>query len=302
MRKAIGIDIGGTNIKAVLINEEGTVLNQLKSETKGEVDGIWQKNIKNVLSEISNFPLNESIDIGLSAPGLANESNTAISYLPNRLPGLENFNWSEYFGNPTFVLNDAHAALIAESTFGALKNYDNAILLTLGTGVGGAILIEGKLYQGLAQMAGHLGHSITHSNNDELSILGMPGSLEYALGNYSMEKRSHGKFKNTYALLESVKMGETFATWLWLDMMRNLSLSICSWINTFSPQAIVIAGGMTHAGDQLFNTLNDFFDLYEFRPKGKKTELMQAKFQDFSGAIGAGAYALKNSYKEIKSI
>jgi glucokinase len=302
MRKAIGIDIGGTNIKAVLINEDGTVLNQLKSETRGEVDGIWQKNIKNVLAEISNYPLDESIVIGLSAPGLANNSNTAISYLPNRLPGLENFNWSEYFGKPTFVLNDAHAALIAESTFGALKNYNNAILVTLGTGVGGAILLEGKLYQGLAQMAGHLGHSITHSNNDEQSILGMPGSLEYALGNYSLEKRSHGKFKNTYDLLESVRIGETFATWLWLDMMRNLSLSICSWINTFSPQAIVIAGGMTQAGDELFNTLNDFIDLYEFRPKGKKTELIQAKFLDFSGAIGAGAFALKNSYKEIKSI
>lgn len=295
MKKAIGIDLGGTNIKGVLINEDGEVLHQVKSKTKGKLDGIWQKNIKNVLTQIYEYASDDSVVIGLSAPGLANEDNTAISFLPNRLPGLENFNWSEYFGKTTSVLNDAHAALMAENSFGVLKDFKNAILVTLGTGVGGAILLEGKLYQGIAQMAGHLGHSIIQSSNDEQSILGMPGSLEYALGNYAIEKRSHGRFKNTYALLESVQKGETFATWLWLDMMRNLSLSICSWINTFSPQAIVLAGGMTQAGDQLFGTLQDFIDLYEFRPNGKKTEILQAKFLEFSGAIGAAAFALNKS-------
>ncbi|WP_296705931.1 ROK family protein, partial [Algoriphagus sp.] len=176
---------------------------------------------------------------------------------------------------------------------GSLKNFNNAILITLGTGVGGALLLEGKLHQGSAQMAGHIGHTILQSNNLLQSIIGMPGSLEYALGNYSIEQRSHGKFKNTYALLEAVDRKETFAQWLWLDMIRNLSLSICSLINIFSPEAVVLAGGLTHAGDSLFSTLDDFITLYEFRPNGKKTQILKAKYMDYSGALGAAAFALK---------
>lgn len=293
MKKAIGIDIGGTNIKGVLISGNGEILSQVKAKTKGEKDGIWQKNIKSVFDDLKKEIKENTIPVGISAPGLANETNTAISFLPNRLPGLENFIWSDYLETETSVLNDAHAALMAEHSFGTLKNFNNAILITLGTGVGGALLIEGKLYQGSAQMAGHLGHTVLHSSIDQQSILGMPGSLEYAVGNYSIEQRSHGKFKNTYALLEAVERKETFAQWLWLDMIRNLSLSICSLINTFSPEAIILAGGLTHAGDHLFSTLEDFIGLYEFRPNGKKTEILKAKYMDYSGALGAAAFALK---------
>lgn len=293
MKKAIGIDIGGTNIKGVLISGDGEILRQVKAKTKGEKDGVWQKNIKSVFDDLRKAVGENTIPVGISAPGLANETNTAISFLPNRLPGLENFIWSDYLETETSVLNDAHAALMAEHSFGALKNFNNAILITLGTGVGGALMIEGKLYQGSSQMAGHIGHTILHSSIDQQSILGMPGSLEYAVGNYSIEQRSHGKFKNTYDLLEAIERKETFAQWLWLDMIRNLSLSICSLINTFSPEAIVLAGGLTHAGDHLFSTLEDFIALYEFRPKGKKTKILKAKYMDYSGALGAAAFALK---------
>ncbi|MEN2283236.1 ROK family protein [Algoriphagus sp. SE2] len=293
MKKAIGIDIGGTNIKGVLINGEGEILKQIKAKTYSGSDPNWQKNIKSVFDEFKQGIEESTILVGISAPGLANETNTAISFLPNRLSGMENFIWSDYLNTKTKVLNDAHAALMAEHSFGSLKNFQNAILITLGTGVGGALLLEGKLHQGSSQMAGHIGHTILQPHNFQQSLLGMPGSLEYALGNYSIEQRSHGKFKNTFALLEAVDRKETFAQWLWLDMMRNLSLSVCSLINTFSPEAIVLAGGLTHAGDHLFKTLDDFITLYEFRPKGKKTQILQAKYMDFSGALGAAAFALK---------
>uniref|UniRef100_UPI0025CD8633 ROK family protein n=1 Tax=Algoriphagus sp. TaxID=1872435 RepID=UPI0025CD8633 len=182
MKKAIGIDIGGTNIKGVLINEYGEILKQIKAKTNSESDSIWQKNIKSVFEELKKGIEESSIPVGISAPGLANETNTTISFLPNRLPGMENFIWSDYLEAETHVLNDAHAALMAEHSFGSLKNFNNAILITLGTGVGGALLLEGKLHQGSAQMAGHIGHTILQSNNLLQSIIGMPGSLEYALG------------------------------------------------------------------------------------------------------------------------
>ncbi len=291
MRKAIGIDIGGTNIKGVLINEEGDVLEQARAKTNAEKEAHWQENIKSVYLKLLPKDKEDCL-LGISAPGLANESNSMISFLPNRLPGLENFNWSEFLNTKTSVLNDAHAALMAEANFGAMKGFNNAILITLGTGVGGAIMLNGELYQGLGQMAGHMGHSVLQSNQSQQSILGMPGSLEYALGNYSMEERSHGKYKHTYALLQAKEKGDHFAQWLWLDMLRNLSLATCTWINTFSPEAIVFAGGLTKAGDDLFSPLKEFVDTYEFRPNGKETKILKAKFSDYSGAIGAAAFAL----------
>jgi glucokinase len=230
--------------------------------------------------------------IGLSAPGLANAENSCIAHLPNRLFGLENFVWADYFGTQTLVLNDAHAALMAEAKFGAVRGYKNAILLTLGTGVGGGILINGELYQGLSQMAGHLGHISINSSDDERSILGIPGSLEYALGNYSIEKRSMGKFKSTHELLKAHTENDSFATWLWLDAVRKLAIAMASLINVFSPEIIVLSGGITLAGNLLFEPLQTFIDLYEFRPKGKKTRIEKAHFDDLSGAIGAAAFAL----------
>lgn len=292
MKKAIGIDLGGTNIKGVIINETGEILHQVRQPTQGVTDGVWQKNIKQVHEQLQDFVKDTPLKVGLSAPGLANLNNSQISFLPNKLPGLEGFDWSKYLGVETKVLNDAHAALMAESAFGIMKGMKNALLVTLGTGVGGGILLNGKLYQGRSQMAGHIGHTAIQSGGDDLSILGMPGSLEYALGNYSISKRSHGTFKSTYELLDAYKTGDTFATWMWLDMMRTLALGICSLTNIFSPEAIVLAGGLTHADDDLFVPLGEFIDKFEFRPEGKKTEILKAQFSDFSGAIGAAGFAL----------
>ncbi len=293
MRKAIGIDLGGTNIKGIILDETGKLIHQDRQATGGENSGDWQQNVKELYLKLQKIANDPSIKLGLSAPGFANEANTQINFLPNRLPGLESFDWSKFLGLKTAVLNDAHAALMAEVSFGAMTGMKNAILLTLGTGVGGALLLDGKLYQGLGQMAGHIGHSTIQSNLDDQSILGIPGSLEYAIGNYSIEKRSQGTFKSTYELLAAYQQGDSFGTWMWLDMMRTLSLAICSLANIFSPEAVILSGGLTHAGEQLFKPLQDFIDRYEFRPNGKQTQLKKAHFEDFSGAIGAAAFALQ---------
>jgi glucokinase len=295
MKKAIGIDLGGSNIKGVLIDEHGKILHQIRKPTIGEEEGVWQQNVKDLYEEFRNFDSDSQVKVGLSAPGLANESNTCINFLPNRLPGLERLDWSNFLGKETWVLNDAHAALMAEASFGVMQGMKNAISLTLGTGVGGGLLLDGKLYQGLAQMAGHIGHTSIQSGMDDLSLLGIPGSLEYAIGNYSIAKRSHGAYNSTYELLGAYQRGETFAKWMWLDMMRTLSLAICSLANIFSPEAVVLSGGLTHAGDSLFVPLQDFVDRYEFRPNGKQTKILKAQFEDFSGAIGAAALALRKS-------
>ena len=297
-KTTIGIDLGGTNVKGILLNENGEVMHKHYLATSEDPHGNWRKNVLEMVEYLKDQSQISIEVVGLSAPGLANETNTAIAHLPGRLPGLENFVWSEYFGLKTMVLNDAHSALMAEARFGALKGFKNALLITLGTGVGGGILINGELYQGLSQMAGHLGHGSINVADDELSILGMPGSMEYAIGNYSIGRRSMGRFNSTHDLIQAYRKNDPFAQWLWLDSVRKLAIYLSSLINIFSPQIIAISGGITLAADDLFNPLQQFVDLYEFRPNGKTTPIVKAHFDDFSGAIGAAAFAMNKIKKE----
>lgn len=288
----IGIDLGGTNIKGILIDAAGEVLKQHYIATQDDPHGKWRENVLEMVLYLQNYLQKPITAVGLSAPGLPDAQNACIAFLPNRLVGLENFVWGEHFGLPTYVVNDAHSALMAEARFGVLKLYRNAVLLTLGTGVGGGILINGQLYQGLSQMAGHLGHISLDADNQELSIVGMPGSLEYAIGNYSVGTRSQGRYSSTWELVEAYRRGEHFATWVWLSSVRKLAVAIASLANAFSPEAIVLAGGITLADEALFVPLQAFLDLYEWRPGGKQTPIMQAHFGDMAGAIGAAAFAI----------
>lgn len=293
MKHVIGIDLGGTNIKAIVIDVDGNVQNEVRIPTVDDGTNSWVVNIETAALELKKQFNGEISAIGLAAPGLPNSENTCIAHLPNRLTGLEGLVWQDLLQTKTFVINDAHAATYAEKAFGAAKDIENFILLTLGTGVGGGIVINGKLVQGLSQMAGHLGHTLVNDADAEKSILGMPGSLEYAIGNYSVERRSSGRFKSTFELVEAHKNGDYFATHLWLTSINKLALSMCSMINMLSPQAIVLAGGITKAGKDLYEPLNAFLDIHEFRPSGKKTQLLQAKFDDLSGAIGAAGFVFE---------
>jgi len=161
---AIGIDLGGTRIKAVAIDSNGNVLHQLYKPTNDGDDKVWKNEVAAAVKELQNILKTEKINIGLSAPGLPNENNTAIAFMPGRMQGLENCNWNDLLHQPAYVLNDAVAAMMGESKFGAAKNKKNVVMLTLGTGVGGAILIDGKPYQGAFSKAGHIGYMVI---NDE---------------------------------------------------------------------------------------------------------------------------------------
>jgi glucokinase len=292
MKVAIGVDLGGTNVKGIILRENGEIFHSHNIATKDDADGSWKKNVLEMVQYLKTKYDGEIDLVGLSAPGLANAENRAIAHLPNRLAGLENFVWSDYFLSDTYVLNDAHSALMAEAKYGAMQGYKNGLLLTLGTGVGGGILINGELYQGLSQMAGHLGHFSINVNDDNLSILGAPGSLEYAIGNYSIVQRTFGRYRSTHELVAAYEAGDAFATWVWLESIRKLAVALASLVNIFSPEVIVLSGGISLAGESLYKPLRQFFDIFEFKPQGKTTVIKQAKFGDLSGAIGAAAFAL----------
>ncbi len=286
----IGIDLGGTRIKAVAIDKQGNVLHQHYQPTNDGDDTIWKSALATSVKELQKKINSNDTLIGISAPGLPNTGNSAIAYMPGRLQGLENFIWSEFLNSDTYVLNDAISALMAEARYGVAKDRKNVVMLTLGTGVGGAILIHGKPYQGAFNKAGHIGHMVIDSDG-EPDCIGMPGSLEDAIGNCSIVKRSLGKFNSTHELLESYRNGDHSAEEIWLTSVKKLAIALAALTNILSPEMIILGGGITEAGSDLFEPLEKYMSRYEWRAGGNQTEIVKARYGDLAGAVGAACFA-----------
>ncbi len=290
----IGIDLGGTRIKGVAVDGNGKILYQTYTPTNDGEGEVWKVAIKTTVEDLLQKLNTENIPVGISAPGLPNKENSAIAFMPGRLEGLENFSWSEYLQNPVCVLNDGIAALVAEAKTGAAKESTNAILITLGTGVGGALLINKQPYQGSFNKAGHIGHMVIDSN-DDCDVTGMPGSLEECIGNCSIEKRSKGKFTSTQDVLNAYKGGDEFAKNIWLTSVRKLAVGLASVSNFISPDTIIVGGGIAEANEDLFIPLNKWFDEFEWQPGGIRPQIVKAVHGDLAGAIGAACFAMQKN-------
>ena len=291
LSQAIGIDLGGTRIKGVLIDTgTGAVMHQLITPTNDGENQPWKGAVLATVRALKQQATGPIQGVGLSAPGLPTPNNTAIACMPGRLQGLEGFAWSNYLGEPVRVLNDAHAALMAEARFGALRGIQHGLMLTLGTGVGGGLLLNGQLYQGFFQMAGHLGHITVDADSVTRDITGVPGSLEDAIGNVTLGRRSFGRYQTTHEVVDGYRQGEPLATLVWLTSIRHLSVALASMANAFSPEVIVLGGGIMQADNALLDPLRTFFELFEWQPAGKKTTIRKAHFADWAGAIGAAAF------------
>ena len=290
---AIGIDLGGTRIKGVAVDEEGNLLHHLYMPTNDGDGAVWKKAVAETVNELRQ-KLNGAIVIGISAPGLPDNENTTIAFMPGRLEGLENFIWKDYLKCPAYVLNDGVAALVAEAKTGAAKNSTNAIMITLGTGVGGALLINKQPYQGSFNKAGHIGHMVINDSGD-CDVTGMPGSLEESIGNCTIEKRSKGKFASTHELLTAYKKGDEFAKEVWLTSVKKLAIGLASASNFISPDTIVVGGGIAEANDDLFIPLNKWFDEFEWQPGGIRPKIVKAIQGDLAGAIGVACFAISRT-------
>ena len=290
----IGIDLGGTRIKGVVIDAVGNVLHQTYTPTNDGEGEIWKEAIAKTVHELRQKVPIEKIAVGISAPGLPNKENTTIAFMPGRLDGLENFVWSDYLKCSAYVLNDGVAALVAEAKTGAAKNSTNAIMITLGTGVGGALLINKQPYQGSFNKAGHIGHMVIDSNGDA-DVTNMPGSLEECIGNCTVEKRSKGKFTSTHELLDAYRDDDEFAKNVWLSSIKKLAIGLASASNLISPDTIIVGGGIAEANDDLFIPLNKWFDEFEWQPGGIRPQIVKAVHGDLAGAIGAACFAMNKN-------
>ena len=290
----IGIDLGGTRIKGVAIDREGNILHQTYTPTNDGEGETWKAAVAKTVDELKQKLNNNNIPIGISAPGIPNKENTTIIYMPGRLQGLENFLWKDFLKSPAYVLNDAIAALVTESKIGAAKGAINAIMITLGTGVGGALLINGQPFQGSSNKAGHIGHTVIDSDG-EPDVTNMPGSLEDCIGNCTIEKRTNGKFTSTHDLLTAYRNGDEFAKQVWLTSVKKLAMGLASASNLISPDTIIVGGGIAEANDDLFIPLKKLFDEFDWRTSDIKASIVKATQGDLAGAIGAAFFAMSKS-------
>ena len=290
MSYSIGVDLGGTNIKIVVVSADGTVLDFMTCDT-ADSEGSWAQTIKTNLLQIQNRRGPAPCHIGLAAPGLAATDGKSIAYMQGRLAGLQGFMWEEFLQSSVVVLNDAHAVLLGEVWQGAAKGYRNVILLTLGTGVGGAVLIDGHLIKGQIGRAGHLGHTSINSDG-ALDIVNTPGSLEQMIGNYNLAERSGGRFTSTRKLVEAHLDGDSEATIIWLRSVHHLAAAIASFINAFDPEVVIIGGGIAQAGSTLFEPVRQNLDRFEWRPLDHHVPVIAAALGEKAGAIGAAYHAL----------
>ncbi len=294
MSALIGVDIGGTQIKAAVFAPDGTLLHQRTAPTEDTPNITPPRFAEHVRTLVREFEeaAGERIGlIGISAPGLAARDARSIAYMPGRMHGLEGFDWSSWLGCNIPVLNDAHAALLGEAWQGAARGLRDVIMLTLGTGVGGAILADGKLLRGHIGRAGHLGHTCLDPQG-EPTITGIPGGLENWIGNHNIAARTQGRFATTHDLVAAYEAGDAFAVEAWHRSVRALGCAIASFANIIDPEAVVIGGGIAKAGASLFAPLQKVLDEVEWRPAGAKVKLLPAALGEWAGAYGAAFAAL----------
>jgi glucokinase len=288
----IGLDVGGTNIKCVAFTSKGETLAEETEPTCDDGTKSWLNRARDVARKtLAQFPTNTRV--GVAAPGLPARDGYSIATMPARLHGLEDLNWQKWLGlaQPVPVFNDGQAALLAETWIGAAKGSTNVLLLTLGTGVGGAAIVDGHLLRGQIGRAGHLGHFCLNPDGP-LDIVNTPGSLEDAIGEHTVHTRTNGRFSSTRDIVAAYKSGSTEAGDVWLRSVKSLGAALASLINMFDPETVVIGGGIADANDSLFIPLRAHLDKFEWRPRGHAAKLVKASLGHIAGAAGAAYGAL----------
>jgi len=289
----LGLDLGGTSVKAVMVTAGGATLGRFHEAFELAEPLAFARAVRTVL-ERASAEFGRPHRVGLSAPGIASKDGRSIAFMPGRFEGLEGLVWGEFLSRPEGVpvLNDAQSALLGEVWCGAAAGAVNAVLLTLGTGVGGAAMVDGRMLRGHVGKAGHLGH-VSLDPDGARDICGTPGSLEDAIGNHNIGVRSGGRFATTHDLVRAHEQGDPFATALWMRSVRSLAAAVASLGNVLDPEVVIIGGGVARSGETLFRPLRALLDTWEWRAGGAGLKLVAASLGELAGAYGAAWNALQ---------
>ena len=305
IRYAAGIDLGGTFVKLALVSEDGKISFQDKIEIgpKATRDDIL-KTLSLAIQKIIVHANLEGVNltgIGIGSPG--------IIYDGVVIGGADNLNgwanvplgtiFSEEFNLPVFADNDANVMGLGEVEFGAAKGCTDAIFLTVGTGIGGAIVMNGQLYGGYKNRGTEMGH-VTIDHKGIACNCGGRGCLEaYAstnalIGQYSKQTGKNGSEINGYYIVEKFLEGETAAVECMQEHTDYLGHAIAGFINTFAPQKVIIGGGISEAGQFYIDMIKASTFTYAMPDCAVHTDVIAATLGNNAGCMGAASLVFRN--------
>ena len=307
---AVGVDLGGTNIKIGMVSQAGKIIKRCSIRTEAD-EGPKRiiENIKRGIYEIQT-KTNVTFDgIGIGCPGIVNPDKGTVENPPNFL-GWKKVNVgkaiSMEFETDVFIENDANAAAIGELIFGNGSNFNSFIMVTLGTGVGGGIVINRKVYHGEFGAAGEIGH-ISIDYKGPKCRCGSRGCIEAYAGNNYLIRSVKEKLKkqkdsilnllieNNYELLtpkkikEAADKGDEFSISVIEDLGIKLGAAFASLSNTLDISTYIIGGGVAGFGIPLFNSIKRSLKDRVMAPLKPRIKIFSAKLKNDAGIKGASA-------------
>jgi len=306
----VGIDLGGTFIKGAIVNDKGEIVIKDKVPTESEKgsDGVAQ-NIASLVSALlirANMTVSDVIGIGMGVPGMIDGERGEVVYSNNL--GWEHFFISEKVESLTGlnvkIANDANVAALGETLFGCGKNYKNTVMLTLGTGVGGGIIIGGKLFEGNRSAGAELGHSVIVAGGERCTC-GRAGCLEaYASATALIRETKRKMTENKESKMWEIgslgavngkvafdyKDTDAFAAEVVENYIEKLGIGITNIANVFRPEAVILGGGVCAEGDNLLIPLQKQLarDIFAGE-KGPMVKILIATLGNDAGVLGAAA-------------
>jgi glucokinase len=296
----LGIDIGGTRLKAGLVDEAGTLTGNLSIRTPGSLAD-FAAAIDRIVSSLP------SDAIGIGCKGIINSETTRVEVLPGSLNYLEGHLLSDFITRtvPVHADNDARAALAGEVAWGAARGRRNAVMLTLGTGVGGGILADGRLLHGMQGVAGHLGHLMVDPDG-ALCICGNRGCLETVFSARAIEgaaihailRGCHSRLTDMFvndlkavtceAVFATAASGDAIARDICGRAIRYLAAAIAGIFGAFDPEVVILGGQIAAAGPVLFEPLQEQVTARARSLVGREVPVIRAEILE-SGILGAAA-------------
>lgn len=313
MRYVLGVDIGGTNLVVGAVRVDGSTVLGLQSEPTGAshgadhvIDRIVGMAQKAMAVVASAEPQSEVIGVGIGSPGPLDTKAGIVILTPNL--GWTNMPVRDRIGDrvklPASLDNDATCAMAGEWWIGAAKGARHAVVFTLGTGIGGGIVVDGKLLHGASDVAGEIGH-ITIETNGRRCGCGNDGCLEAYASGPAIARRTQeaisagaesiitGLVKGDVAAItaqtvfQAAADGDPLALEVVQDTAKYLGVGVANLINILNPEVVVVCGGVTQAGDHLFVPLRREVTRRAFRPAVQACRIVPGALPGTAGVVGA---------------
>jgi glucokinase len=312
-----GVDIGGTRIKAAVLDLKGSIIgDKISRPTQGErgpeatLHGIAAAVLEAIKE--SGIGKDDLLGLGIGSPGPLNPGTGIVYETPN-IPGWENLALRDILAEKTglraFLDNDANAAAIAELWVGEGREVSTLICLTLGTGIGGGVLIDGKVLRGIDGSAAELGH-ITINPDGPVCGCGNSGCLEAFASTKGILDRTVGGIltgqetvlTQMVASLEDItpktiydaaKQNDAYAKEVFADLGRYLGIGSASLVNIFNPEMIVLSGGISAAAEEfIIPSMRREIDRRTFEIPAKRVQIRVSRLGDDAGVTGAAGVVL----------